>query len=344
MPSGAKQLSKDLEAAQAAIISAHGVIATLSEKLQATLRENDLLRQKIDVLCRRIYGKGSEKVTAEQLALAFAQLPLEDTPTPATVDPADSQERSDQEGDVKPARRKPTGRKPFPQNLPRKRVTVEPSPEQLVCECGCQKTKISEKVTEKLNYSPASLYIEETARPVYGCQKCHDGITVAPPPPQAVEGCAAGSGLLAHIVVSKYVDHLPLYRLERIFERMGVDLSRSTMCGQLALLEEALAPLGEEIIKRVRAGPYIQFDDTSVRVLTEEEKGRRFGRVWTYLSPLDRLVAFDATETREHGGPLEFLESFSGSPGPARGLRRHRDPGARRSARVSGGFLGLSPR
>jgi transposase len=309
MASVAQQSPKNLEAALA---SAHGVIATLSEKLQATLRENELLRQKIDALCRRIYGKGSEKVSAEQLALAFAQLPPEDAPAPAPVAPAGSKDEPEKEGDVKPARRKPTGRRPFPENLPRKRTTVEPSPEELVCHCGCEKTKISEKVNEKVNYTPASVFVEETVRPVYGCPKCHDGITVAPPPPQALEGSAAGSGLLAHIIVSKYVDHLPLYRLERIFERMGLRFSRSTMCGLLAQVEALLAPLGEEIIRRLRAGPYLQFDDTSVRVLTEEEQARRFGRVWVYLSPLDRLVAFDATATREHGGPLEFLEGFSG--------------------------------
>ena len=84
------------------------------------------------------------------------------------------------------------------------------------------------------------------------------------------------------------------------------------MCGQLALAEEALAPLGEEIARRLRAGPYLQFDDTSVLVQAEEDKARFYGKMWTYHSPLERLVAFDATETREHTGPLHFLEGFGG--------------------------------
>jgi transposase len=181
-----------------------------------------------------------------------------------------------------------------------------------VCHCGCQKKQIGEKVTEKLDYTPASLVVEQTIRPVFACEKCHDGVTVAPPPPQAVEGCAAGSGLLAHIVTCKYVEHLPLYRIEKCLERQGVHLSRSTMCGQLGLVEEALVPLGEEAVRQTRAGPYIQFDDTSVRVLAEDDKSRLYGKVWTYLSPLEQLVVFDATATREHTGPLEFLEGFSG--------------------------------
>ena len=285
---------------------AHVVIATLSEKLQATLRENELLKQKIDKLCRRLFGKSSEKVSPEQLALAFAQLPQHNPATEAPAVVEDGQEETTR------TRRSPTGRKPFPKHLVRQRVLVMPAEEELTCSCGQRKAQIAEKVTERLDYVPASAIVVETVRPVFVCEKCHDGVTVAPVPTQAIEACAAGSGLLAHIIVSKYVDHLPLNRLERIFARQGVELSRSTMCGQLALAEEALAPLGEEIVTRLRAGPYLQFDDTSVLVQSEEDQARFYGKMWAYHSPLERLVAFDATETREHDGPLHFLDGFAG--------------------------------
>jgi transposase len=298
MTSAHQQLPQTLE-------DAHAVIATLSEKLQTTLRENELLKQKIDKLCRRLFGKSSEKVSPEQLALAFAQLP-QTAEAPAAVE-----ESSGQEETTHTARR-PTGRKAFPKHLPRQRVLVMPAEAELTCSCGQRKAQIAEKVSERLDYVPASAIVIETVRPVFVCKKCHDGVTVAPAPAQAIEGCAAGSGLLAHIIVSKYVDHLPLNRLERIFARQGVELSRSTMCGQLALAEEALAPLGEEIVKRLRAGPYLQFDDTSVLVQSEEDQARFYGKMWTYHSPLERLVAFDATETREHDGPLRFLDGFGG--------------------------------
>jgi len=302
MTNAHQQLPQTLE-------DAHAVIATLSEKLKATLRENELLKQKIDKLCRRLFGKSSEKVSPEQLALAFAQLPQ----AAATVasEPAAVDEPAE-EAAVTRTRPSPTGRKPFPKHLPRQRVLVMPAEDELTCDCGQRKTQIAEKVTERLDYVPASAIVVETVRPVFVCKKCHDGVTVAAAPAQAIEACAAGSGLLAHIIVSKYVDHLPLNRLERIFARQGVELSRSTMCGQLALAEEALAPLGEEIVKRLRAGPYLQFDDTSVLVQSEEDQARFYGKMWTYHSPLERLVAFDATETREHEGPLHFLDGFAG--------------------------------
>ncbi len=229
MTSTPHQLPQSLEAAHAAIISAQSVIATLSEKLQQTLCENELLRQKIDKLCRRLFGKGSEKVSADQLAFAFAQLPKDEAAQAET-----SHERVDAPEEPRTPtsrpRSSPTGRKPFPAHLPRRREIVMPPAEDLVCGCGQAKKQIAEKVTEKLDYIPASAVVVETVRPVFMCEKCHDGVTVAAPPAQAVEGSAAGSGLLAHIIVSKYVDHLPLNRLERIFARQGVELSRSTMC------------------------------------------------------------------------------------------------------------------
>ncbi len=304
MTSAPAQLPHTLE-------GAHAVIATLSEKLSATLRENELLRQKIDKLCRRLFGQSSEKVSPEQLALAFAQLPQDEAASEATAGAA-ADVVGEKQAAVGPPRVRPTGRKPFPKHLPRQRVVVTPPAEELTCGCGQAKTQIAEKVTERLDYIPASAVVLETVRPVFVCKRCHDGVSVAPMPTQAVEASAAGSGLLAYIIVSKYVDHLPLHRLERIFARQGVELSRSTMCGQLALAEEALAPLGEEILERLRAGPYLQFDDTSVLVQAEEDKARFYGKMWTYHSPLERLVAFDATETREHHGPLTFLKGFAG--------------------------------
>jgi transposase len=310
MASALTPLPRTLEDAHAAILSAQDVIATLTEKLSATLRENELLRQKLDKLCRRLYGQSSEKVSPEQLALAFAQLPQDEVTESAALAAVNAE--AGEQAARKTSRSRPTGRKPFPKHLPRQRVVVTPPAEELTCSCGKAKTQITEKVTERLDYIPASVVVLETVRPVFVCTRCHDGVSVAPMPTQAIEASAAGSGLLAHIIVSKYVDHLPLNRLERIFARQGVDLSRSTMCGQLALAEEALAPLGEELLKRLRAGPYLQFDDTSVLVQAEEGRERFYGKMWTYHSPLERLVGFDATETREHYGPLEFLKGFTG--------------------------------
>jgi transposase len=181
MTSAPQQLPQTLEAA-------HAVIATLSEKLSQTLRENELLKQKIDKLCRRLFGKSSEKVSPEQLALAFAQLPQDGAA--GTDSPAESAEWAEDTGG-ETTRPRPTGRKAFPKHLPRQRVLVMPADEELTCACGQRKTQIAEKVTERLDYVPASAIVVETVRPVFVCERCHDGVTVAPAPTQAVDATSS---------------------------------------------------------------------------------------------------------------------------------------------------------
>jgi transposase len=114
----------------------------------------------------------------------------------------------------------------------------------------------------------------ETVRPKYACPHCHDGVSQAPAPPQAVERSLATEGLLAHIVVSKYVDHLPLYRLERIFDREHLDLSRATLCGWVADVATALAPIGDELRRQIVAATYLQTDDTPVTIRGNGQRQR----------------------------------------------------------------------
>ena len=208
-------------------------------------------------------------------------------------------------------RRPPTGRRPLPAHLPRQRVEIDVAEADKICPCGHTKTRIGEAVSEKLDYVPASLRVIETARLKYACPRCHEGVVEAAAPPQAIEKSLAGEGLLAHVVVSKYVDHLPLYRQARIFLREGVDLSRATMCGWVADVATALAPIGDQLRSEITAASYLHTDDTPVTIL-EERGGSRKGRLWTYLDPLGQQVVFDATETHERDGPEAFLAPFRG--------------------------------
>jgi transposase len=287
------------------LATAQALIATLRDELTRTQRENATLRHQLDILCQRLFGKKSERVSPDQLRLAFAQLANE----PGSVSEPVEMDSGERPG--RPRRQsRPTGRQPLPAQLPRDRVEIDVAEADKICACGHAKTRIGESVAEKLEYVPASLRVIETARPKYACPRCHEGVVEAPVPPQAVEKSLAGEGLLAHVVVSKYVDHLPLYRQSRIFLRQHVDLSRSTLCGWVADVATALTPIGDQLHREVTAATYLQTDDTTVTIL--EERGSRKGRLWTYLDPLGHQVVFDATMTHEREGPEAFLSAFTG--------------------------------
>jgi len=289
------------------LVTARTLIATLQDELTRVQRENVSLRHQLDLLCQRLFGKKSERVSPDQLRLAFAQLANEPGAASEPIE-MDSGERP---GPGRRRRIPPPGRRPLPEALPRQRLEIDIPEADKICVCGHRKTRIGEAVTEKLEYVPASLRVIETARLKYACPHCHEGVVEAPAPPQALEKSLAGEGLLAHVVVSKYVDHLPLYRLERIFLRQGVDLSRSTLCGWVADVATALTPIGDELRRQVTAATYLQTDDTPVTIL-EPSGGSRKGRLWTYLDPIGRQVVFDATPTHERDGPEAFLTAFAG--------------------------------
>jgi transposase len=290
------------------LTTARTLIATLQDELTRMQRENASLRHQLDLLCQRLFGKKSERVSPDQLRLAFAQLANE--PAASADDPVemDSGERPG-----RPRRRRvpPPGRRPLPASLPRQRVEVDVPEADKTCACGHPKVRIGAAVSEKLDYVPASLRVIETARLKYACPHCHAGVVEAPAPPQAIDKSLAAEGLLAHVVVAKYADHLPLYRLERIFLREGVDLSRSTLCGWIEAIATALTPIGDELRRQVTAATYLQTDDTPVTIL-EPSGGSRKGRLWVYLDPIRRQVVFDATRTHERDGPEAFLSAFSG--------------------------------
>lgn len=288
------------------LTTARALIADLQAALGRAEQENTLLRQKLDILCHKLFGKKSEGVSADQLRLAFAQLAEELKPR----DEPTEMDTGERPGKQHRRAARPSGRRPLPASLPRHRVEIDVPEADKVCACGAAKRRIGEAVSEKLDYVPASVRVIETVRLKYACPRCHTGVTEAPSPPQAVERSLATESLLAHVVVSKYLDHLPLYRQERIFQREHLDLSRATLCGWVADVATALAPIGDELRRQVTAASYVQTDDTPITIL--DETGSRKGRIWTYLDPLVPQVVFDATPTHERDGPETFLAPFVG--------------------------------
>lgn len=269
-------------------------------------RELEQLRHQYQLLVNRLYGRRSEKQTGP--GLFDDCLPDE----PATA-PEPEPEPSARPAAARNAT--PHGRQKLPGNLPRQRIDHDLSEEQQACPC-CRtpRVRIGEDVSEQLDYRPASLFIVEHHRHKYVCRSCEQPRhETAAMPPQAIDKGIAGPGLLAHVITSKYADHLPLYRLEGILSRHGVGLSRSTMGGWMAAAAGLLASLHERMRQRVLMSRVIHTDDTTVPVQDENRSKTKQGRLWVYVGdPSHPLAYFDYTPTHQRAGPERILRGYEG--------------------------------
>lgn len=284
--------------------TAQALIETLAGRLQRSQRENEQLKRQLQDLIRRYYGKKSEKIDPRQLRLLLEEIGV-------PVEKVVEDDACEVPRYVKRRKRGSRGRQPLPKSLPRERLVLDIPEAEKVCGCGTSKVQIGSAIAEKLDYVPASFRVIETERLRYSCPKCHEGVTEAEAPAQAVEKGLAAEGLLAQVVVAKYADHLPLYRQERIYARHGVDLSVSTLADFVEQVARALEPIADEMKRQVLASRYLQTDDTTVTVLGETESSFK-GRLWVYLDPKGSQAVFDATPTRERDGPEAFLKDFRG--------------------------------
>lgn len=271
-------------------------------------RDKKYLLLEIEELAKRLFGKRSEKLDDSQLELLFeamrdAGMPLQTLEAVEEHTTAHNRRRS-----------KPPGRHALPSSLPRERVEVElPEAERTCSSCGSELTRIREEVSQQLEYVPAVFKILERVRGVYACCTCEDTIVRSPKPPaQPIEKGLPGPGLLAQVCVSKYADHAPLARQQRMLARHGVELSRSTLCGWVADCAEIVAPVVDFMHREVLASRIVQTDDTPVTVL-DAQSGTHKGRLWAYLGDAEHpYVVFDYSPTHEGKWPLQFLNGFRG--------------------------------
>jgi transposase len=277
------------------------IIAELLDSIGSLRRQNEQMSHRLQQLLRARFGPKAEKLDSAQLLLFAQQILTEVPPAAAPPDAA-----------PKPAGH---GRRKLPRKLPRKRVVLDVPEEERSCRgCGAALTKIGEETSEQIDYIPASVYVIETVRPKYACKACQDGTVVtAEKPRQPIEKGLPAAGMLAHVIVSKYADHLPLHRLEHIFRRHGLHLSRSTMCGWMAASARLLSPLYAVMVQQVLSSKALHTDDTPVPVLDKDRAKTRTGRLWTYRGDdLHPYTVYDYTPTRARDGPVEFLGAFEG--------------------------------
>ena len=290
------------------------LVLELREQLSKVLREKKSLEFEIQKLARQLFGRRSERIDPNQLtipelatllqALEERQASIEESPI---EEPAPAPER----------RRRPKRRRRGPrfEDLPRERIE-HPLPEQdWLCSCCDQKRRIIRyEISEQLEYRPSTFVVLEHARPVAVCTRgCDDVPTIAPKPKQPIEKGLPGPGLLAHLAVSKYADHLPLHRLERIWRRQGVKISRSTMADWVGAIAGRAGPVVDHLRRDLLRSRVLATDDTTVPVLEPRQNTTKKGRLWVYVGDDEHpWVLFDYTPTREGRGPEDYLSGFEG--------------------------------
>jgi transposase len=301
------------EALRTLILAQHQELLSKDEQLLSREREIEHLQLLLAKLHRMQFGRKSEKLQRqiEQLELRLEELesnPNEKEPTPKpTLLPASAT----------PTAAKPT-RRVLPDHLPRE--TRRHEPKETICpHCQGELRKLGEDVSEVLEYVPASFRVIRHVRTKLSCTKC-DCIVQAEAPSRPIERGLAGPGLLAHVLVSKYCDHLPLYRQSEIYARQGVELERSTLADWVGGASRLLDPLVDALRRYVISASKLHADDTPVPVLAPGQGKTKTGRLWTYVRD-DRpasdsaapAVWFAYSPDRKGEHPAQHLGKFRGA-------------------------------
>ncbi len=287
------------------------VLDELSSEIDRLNKENAALRQRIQLLTHRLFGRRSEKGVP---AIEQGVLPFEPAVAGAVQPHATDEAAPEDASELARVRRRHPGRRRLPADLPREQIEIVPPASERHCAtCDTAKVRIGADTTEELDYVPASFVIREYVRPKYACPSCQHGVTQAVLPARPIEKGRPGPGLLAHIVSSKYADHLPLYRLEHIFQRHGVEITRRTLSEWNGAVADLLAPIVQAMHReQVCRSPWIQCDDTTLDV---QEPSRtpeiRTGHLWVYRAEGGEVV-YDFTWARNRDGPLKMLANYRG--------------------------------
>jgi len=314
----------DATAANTQVRELSEALAAATEQMAHLEQENRLLRQKIDLMIKKFFGgQKSEAIDPKQLEMLLAG-------REAKAAPAQASAALTVPAPPSGARRKAV-RQPLPDHLPEERVLLIPEEVQAHPE---QWKEIGQEITEELDWKPAEFFkrlyirpkyvkarpsaassasalVEEALAAVYGEEA--SPVRIAPLPSRLIEKGFPGAGLLAQVVISKYEDHLPLYRQEKIYrERYGVKISRQSLAEWVEQTALWLQPIYEAMRQSLLGGSYLQVDETPIRYLDPDLPGKsQWGYLWTYSRPRGEVI-FDWQTDRGRDGPQRMLKEYQG--------------------------------
>ena len=288
MPALAKIDLGTLTPDQAAAVGAlRAEIGVLEDRNAAQAERIRRLEHLIGELNRVLYGKRSEKLTADERQLAFEDLVAAAAELEEAVEPAPPPKPAPSPDRPRAARN--IGN--LPEHLPRIERVIEP--ESTLCPCGCgEMAKIGEDRSERLDIVPAQLRVTVTVRPRYACGACERGVVQAPAPARLIEGGLPTEDAIAHVLVSKYADHCPLYRQSAIYARSGLDLDRSTLAGWVGKAAFHLRPVADRLAAHLKRSSKLFMDETRAPVLDPGRGRTKTGWLWAL-----------ARDDRAWGGP-----------------------------------------
>ena len=284
---------------------------TILENKTIVLKEEiEDLQAKLQLALFKRYGRSSEKIDPSQIE--FFEIP-EDGEEPI----------EDYAAIIVAAHpRKKKGRKPLDPDLPRKIIIHDIDEADKMCGCGHELVKIGEEITERLQIIPEKVYVEQHIRFKWACRYCEGSgdeenpvFRIAPTPPTMIPGSIATAGLLAFIFVNKFVDHLPFYRQEKRFDRIGAHISRQNMSNWSLKVYAKLKPLEKLLKEEVKTGSYIQMDETPLQVMGEEGRPDT-SKSYMWLAkggpPETPIVYYNYQETRKAEFVKDFLDDYAG--------------------------------
>ena len=315
----AAQSKDEIIASQANLIAqkeAH--IEQLTLKYEANQRQLSTLQHQIEQLLRRLYGRKSEKIDPNQMMLD--SIIQESIAQSAVIPPAAVEDKMDAAASSKPGKERKArvqyGRLPIPEHLERVEIVIDiPEDKKVSPQTGAPLKVISVEISEKLEYRPGKLFVKVYKRPQYALPD-NEGVVCAAMPDSPIAKCKADVGLLAHVIVSKFADHLPLYRQDAIFEREKVEIPRATQSGWLMQMYESIKIIKPVLRQAVLESGVLFTDDTPVALQDHQNNPGKFkkARLWVYVrgGTGPPLTMYDFSMDRGKKRPLEFLDGYRG--------------------------------
>lgn len=305
-----KKLPESLESSHEIILSLQKLLSEKETELSSFKSKYKNLVEQIRLAKQQRFSPASEKNVLQPDIFDEAGVEL---------DEAVQEQISDTDDDEitvgSHTRKKHPARKPLPKDLPREVIVHDLTGAEKICGCGEQLVKIGEEITEQLKYIPAQLSVVRHVRPKYACKPCQENVKIAPMPILLLPKSIATPELVSHTIIAKYCDYLPLYRQEKIWSRLDVELPRNSLCGWVLKTAHVCEPLIRLLQKNIIAYDLTQADETPVQVMGEPERANTStSYMWCYRGggKNNLSIVYDYQETRGGYHAEQFLSGFKG--------------------------------